>query len=232
LQAVCDSFSITYAHQHAHLGLAHTILQAELHVDGNFVLILGDKVFRGNLGDVASGSNPDRARLAGGASKTSGRDVAGAQSAVRLSSASISDSHQPTRERAVSDNDPYRGPGEAEDLALYRKTDLFYLLSHHRKRAAVLTLTAAPWSRVHLRQLAEVLTLLQADAEHQTLSTAQVRTARTNLKRSHLPPLTRVGVVAWDDDQTDVLVPGTVFPSAIFTLTTAGHSLARPPSET
>lgn len=132
----------------------------------------------------------------------------------------------------MSDNEPYDGPGEAEDLPLYRKTDLFYLLSHHRKRAVVLTLAAAPWSRVHLRQLAEALTLLEADAEHQTLSTAQVRTVRTNLKRSHLPPLIQAGVIAWDDDQADVLVPGPAFASALYTLTTAGQSLARPPSET
>ena len=129
----------------------------------------------------------------------------------------------------MSGDDPYNGPGEAEDLPLYRETDMFYLLSHHRKRAVMLTLAAAPWSRVHLRQLAEVLTLLEADAEHQTLSTAQVRTVRTNLKRSHLPPLIRTGVIAWDDDQADVLVPGPAFASALHTLTTAGHSLACSP---
>ncbi len=129
----------------------------------------------------------------------------------------------------MSGDDPYNGPGEAEDLPLYRETDMFYLLSHHRKRAVMLTLAAAPWSRVHPRQLAEVLTLLEADAEHQTLSTAQVRTVRTNLKRSHLPPLIRTGVIAWDDDQADVLVPGPAFASALHTLTRAGHSLACSP---
>ncbi|MDB2226395.1 hypothetical protein PM076_13570 [Halorubrum ezzemoulense] len=131
----------------------------------------------------------------------------------------------------MSGDGPYDGPGEDEDLPLYRETDLFYLLSHHRKRTVVLTLAVAPWSRVHLRQLAEMLTLLEADAEHQTLSTAQVRTVRTNLKRSHLPPLIRTSVIAWDDEQADVIVPGPAFASALHTHTTAGHSLARSPDD-
>jgi len=130
------------------------------------------------------------------------------------------------------DNDePYDGPGEADDLPLYQETDLFYLLSHHRKRAVVLTLATSPWSRIHLRQLAEVLALLEADVERRRLSTAHVRTVRTNLKRSHLPALIRTGVIAWDDKQSNVLVPGPAFASAVHTLTTAGHSLARSPSE-
>jgi len=45
---------ITYAHQREQLGLAHALLQAEPHVDADFVLMLGDNVFRGNLGDVVN----------------------------------------------------------------------------------------------------------------------------------------------------------------------------------
>ncbi|WP_123621958.1 UTP--glucose-1-phosphate uridylyltransferase AglF [Halorubrum sp. CSM-61] len=55
---------ITYAHQREQLGLAHAILQAEPHVDGDFMLMLGDNVFRGNLGDVASRQREDRADAA------------------------------------------------------------------------------------------------------------------------------------------------------------------------
>ncbi|MCD2200480.1 sugar nucleotidyltransferase [Halobacterium sp. KA-4] len=45
---------ITYAHQREQLGLAHALLQAEPHVDDDFVLMLGDNIFRGNLGDVVN----------------------------------------------------------------------------------------------------------------------------------------------------------------------------------
>jgi glucose-1-phosphate thymidylyltransferase len=55
---------ITYTHQREQLGLAHAILQAEPHVDGDFMLMLGDNVFRGNLGDVASRQHEDRADAA------------------------------------------------------------------------------------------------------------------------------------------------------------------------
>lgn len=55
---------ITYAHQREQLGLAHAILQAEPHIDGNFMLMLGDNVFRGNLNDVVSRQQEDRADAA------------------------------------------------------------------------------------------------------------------------------------------------------------------------
>jgi glucose-1-phosphate thymidylyltransferase len=55
---------ITYAHQREQKGLAHALLQAESHVDGDFVLMLGDNVFRGNLGDVVNRQNEDRADAA------------------------------------------------------------------------------------------------------------------------------------------------------------------------
>ena len=43
---------ITYAHQREQLGLAHALLQAEPYVDDDFALMLGDNIFRANLGDV------------------------------------------------------------------------------------------------------------------------------------------------------------------------------------
>jgi len=55
---------ITYAHQREQLGLAHAILQAEPHVDGDFMLMLGDNVFRGNLADVTNRQQEDRADAA------------------------------------------------------------------------------------------------------------------------------------------------------------------------
>ncbi|ELY40020.1 UTP--glucose-1-phosphate uridylyltransferase AglF [Natronorubrum tibetense] len=55
---------ITYAHQREQLGLAHAILQAEPHIDDDFVLMLGDNVFRGNLGDVINRQREDRADAA------------------------------------------------------------------------------------------------------------------------------------------------------------------------
>jgi len=59
-----DGVPITYAHQREQLGLAHAILQAEPHVDGDFMLMLGDNVFRGNLGDVTNRQQEDRADAA------------------------------------------------------------------------------------------------------------------------------------------------------------------------
>ena len=55
---------ITYTHQREQLGLAHAILQAEPHIDGDFMLMLGDNVFRGNLKDVANRQKEDRADAA------------------------------------------------------------------------------------------------------------------------------------------------------------------------
>lgn len=40
---------ITYAHQREQKGLAHAILQAEPHVDGQFVVLNGDNVFAGRI---------------------------------------------------------------------------------------------------------------------------------------------------------------------------------------
>jgi len=55
---------ITYAHQREQKGLAHALLHAESHVDGDFVLMLGDNIFRGNLGDVVNRQKEDRADAA------------------------------------------------------------------------------------------------------------------------------------------------------------------------
>lgn len=49
-----EGIPITYAHQREQLGLAHAILQAEPHVDDDFVLMLGDNVFRANLADFVN----------------------------------------------------------------------------------------------------------------------------------------------------------------------------------
>ncbi|QFU81292.1 UTP--glucose-1-phosphate uridylyltransferase AglF [Natronorubrum aibiense] len=59
-----EGVPITYAHQREQLGLAHAILQAEPHIDDEFVLMLGDNIFRGNLGDVINRQQEDRADAA------------------------------------------------------------------------------------------------------------------------------------------------------------------------
>lgn len=55
---------ITYAHQSEQLGLAHAILQAKPHVENDFMLMLGDNVFRANLADVVNRQQEDRADAA------------------------------------------------------------------------------------------------------------------------------------------------------------------------
>jgi glucose-1-phosphate thymidylyltransferase len=59
-----EGVPITYAHQREQLGLAHAILQAEPHVDDDFMLMLGDNVFRGNLEDVVNRQREERADAA------------------------------------------------------------------------------------------------------------------------------------------------------------------------
>jgi len=58
----------------------------------------------------------------------------------------------------------YDGPGESSELSLCEQSDIFYLLSHHRKRV-LLAIAMAPWGHVHLRQLAEIIAALEADTE-------------------------------------------------------------------
>ena len=59
-----DSFEgvpITYAHQREQLGLAHALLCVEVHIEGDFMLMLGDNIFDANLEDVIRRHNEDRA---------------------------------------------------------------------------------------------------------------------------------------------------------------------------
>jgi len=59
-----DSFEgvpITYAHQREQLGLAHALLCVEEHIEGDFMLMLGDNIFDANLEDVIRRHNEDRA---------------------------------------------------------------------------------------------------------------------------------------------------------------------------
>ncbi|OVE83151.1 UTP--glucose-1-phosphate uridylyltransferase AglF [Natronolimnobius baerhuensis] len=55
---------ITYAHQEEQLGLAHAILQVEPYIEDDFMLMLGDNVFRSNLADVINRQGEDRADAA------------------------------------------------------------------------------------------------------------------------------------------------------------------------
>ncbi|WP_137288217.1 UTP--glucose-1-phosphate uridylyltransferase AglF [Natronorubrum halophilum] len=55
---------ITYAHQREQLGLAHAMLQVESLIDDDFMLMLGDNVFRANLEDVMNRQREDRADAA------------------------------------------------------------------------------------------------------------------------------------------------------------------------
>lgn len=55
---------ITYAHQREQKGLAHALLQAEPHINDDFVVMLGDNVFRANLEDVVRRQREDRADAA------------------------------------------------------------------------------------------------------------------------------------------------------------------------
>jgi glucose-1-phosphate thymidylyltransferase len=59
-----EDVPIVYAHQREQLGLAHAILRAEPHVEGDFALMLGDNVFRANLRDVVDRQREDRADAA------------------------------------------------------------------------------------------------------------------------------------------------------------------------
>ena len=55
---------ITYTHQREQNGLAHALLTTEEHIDDDFVLMLGDNVFRANLEDVVNRQQEDRADAA------------------------------------------------------------------------------------------------------------------------------------------------------------------------
>ncbi len=55
---------ITYTHQREQNGLAHALLTAEDHVDDEFMLMLGDNLFRANLADIVDRQREDRADAA------------------------------------------------------------------------------------------------------------------------------------------------------------------------
>ena len=59
-----ESIPITYAHQREQSGLAHALLTVEEHIDDDFMLILGDNIFRANLQDVVNRQQEDRADAA------------------------------------------------------------------------------------------------------------------------------------------------------------------------
>ena len=59
-----EGVPITYAHQREQQGLAHALLTVEEHVDDDFMLMLGDNVFRANLADVVNRQREDRADAA------------------------------------------------------------------------------------------------------------------------------------------------------------------------
>ncbi|WP_136602685.1 UTP--glucose-1-phosphate uridylyltransferase AglF [Salinigranum halophilum] len=57
IDAIGDEFQglpVTYTYQRERLGLAHALLTVEAHVDGEFMLMLGDNVFQANLADVVA----------------------------------------------------------------------------------------------------------------------------------------------------------------------------------
>jgi glucose-1-phosphate thymidylyltransferase len=55
---------IIYAHQREQKGLAHALLAVEEYIDDDFMLILGDNIFRANLDDVVRRQREDRADAA------------------------------------------------------------------------------------------------------------------------------------------------------------------------
>ena len=59
-----DGIPITYAHQREQKGLAHALIMVEEHIDGDFMLMLGDNVFQANLEDVVQRHQEDRADAA------------------------------------------------------------------------------------------------------------------------------------------------------------------------
>ena len=59
-----DNVPITYAHQREANGLAHALLTVEEYVEDDFMLMLGDNVFRANLRDVVRRQQEDRADAA------------------------------------------------------------------------------------------------------------------------------------------------------------------------
>lgn len=59
-----EGVPITYAHQREPMGLAHALLQAEPYVDDDFLVMLGDNIFRANLDEVVERQHSDGADAA------------------------------------------------------------------------------------------------------------------------------------------------------------------------
>jgi len=59
-----EGIPITYAHQREQNGLAHALLTVEDHIDDDFMLMLGDNIFRANLEDVVNRQQEQRADAA------------------------------------------------------------------------------------------------------------------------------------------------------------------------
>jgi glucose-1-phosphate thymidylyltransferase len=59
-----EGVPITYCHQREALGIAHALLTAEEHIEDDFMMMLGDNVFRANLQDVVNRQQEDRADAA------------------------------------------------------------------------------------------------------------------------------------------------------------------------
>ncbi|XVH32258.1 UTP--glucose-1-phosphate uridylyltransferase AglF [Haloferacaceae archaeon DSL9] len=59
-----EDVPITYTHQREQKGLAHALLTVEEHIDGDFMLMLGDNIFNANLRDVVRRQREDRADAA------------------------------------------------------------------------------------------------------------------------------------------------------------------------
>ncbi len=59
-----DGVPITYTHQREPLGLAHALLTTEEHIEEDFMVMLGDNIFRANLADVVARQRTDHADAA------------------------------------------------------------------------------------------------------------------------------------------------------------------------
>ncbi|MDL0121709.1 DUF7344 domain-containing protein [Halobacterium salinarum] len=118
--------------------------------------------------------------------------------------------------------DYYDGSGAADELPHHDDHNVFSLLSHRRRRAIILALAITPWNRVHLRQLADVIAILEADSSRTAIPTRQITNVRTNLKRSHIPPLRTADVIT-QTAESGLLEPGPKFEDTLRVLGTASQ---------
>ena len=101
-----------------------------------------------------------------------------------------------------------------------RADDVFFQLSHPRRRALVLLLAASPTQSITLRTAASIIYALEQPVQANRAPTREVTNLRTNLKRSHLPQLTASGLLHRDGDQ---LTPGPAFGVSLDVLLSAGY---------